>query len=117
MMCGVMRTDGMRPFCARRRTVVSLTCRIAASWRAVRNSSRELCDGGAASSICEITRAPRLSFARALNCEGDAVDARAFDLHIFRLGFCALGPDRDAIDSLFGRETKDSLPTLVAQAP
>jgi hypothetical protein len=37
---GVKRTEGMRRLLARRRTVDSLTCRISASCRAVRNSSR-----------------------------------------------------------------------------
>src|ERR1051325_6092516 len=40
MMCGVTRTEGMRRLRARRRTVDSLTCKIFASWRAVKNSSR-----------------------------------------------------------------------------
>lgn len=39
-MRDVSRMEGMRPFCANLRTVDSLTWRIAASWRAVKNSSR-----------------------------------------------------------------------------
>ena len=41
MRRGVRRTEGIRPSRASRRTVDSLTCRTVASWRAVRNSSRD----------------------------------------------------------------------------
>jgi hypothetical protein len=36
----VIRIAGIRPSCARRRTVDSLTCNTDASWRAVKNSAR-----------------------------------------------------------------------------
>src|SRR2546421_12428219 len=116
-MCGVMRIEGMRPFCARRRTVDSLTCRIAASCRAVKNSSRELVCWGVASVIFGITPCSLrpLLFRRALNCEGDAIDHCAVYFHIFRLRLCAVCPDSEPVCSFVRRETKDCLPCLVRQ--
>src|ERR1044071_2299117 len=115
MMWGVMRTEGMRPFCARRRTVVSLTCKMAASCRAVKNSSRDLGDGGVASSI-KNHPAPAL-FRRTLNRESDAIAHRAVNLHIFRLSLCALAPDRKAIHGPVSRESKNSLPAFIGPPP
>src|SRR3954465_14119119 len=106
MMCGVMRMDGMRPCCARRRTVDSLTCKTAASWRAVKNSSRDSCGWGVASVIRIHPAVPGL-LGLALNREGHAIDHRPINLHVLRLRLFPFGPNRQAIRRLVRREAEN----------
>src|SRR5215217_6372649 len=91
MMRGVSLTDGMRRFAARRRTVDSLTCKNAASCRAVRNSSRSSVFDISLSGLCgQIQR--------------NTINSGAIDLHVLRHWLCTLSLNTHTILPRLGRE-------------